>query len=242
MNRPKLASVLAFAALVVPMVPAHSTPSGESTAPVLTEIHDHLRKAQICIDEGTFALAAAHADAVLVKDDFTYAVKWEGVAEGLKPRAKEALSQGLENWRTGLKNSVSFTEITDAAKADVVIRFKPDVRMDGEPVAGYANWRRVIDQAPNGTVTTRVTADLQIRLLTPAKRTMSKEAVRHEIMHEMGHVLGLEDTDDIGNIMGPLDVDHPAAGPKAHEIQAVWDIRTQAKKIRLQAKAQVLKR
>jgi predicted Zn-dependent protease len=238
MKRIVFASLFAISALVSPFSAATSP---EAVAPVLAEVTEHLRQAQSYIKQGTYDLAAAHAEAVIVRDDFTYAIKWENVPKPMYAGAEKALDQGLDNWKTALKNSVTFTKIDDPSKADVVINFKPDVRMKGEPVAGFANWKRVIDQDAKGSISTRFTADLQIRLISPMQRPMPIESVRHEVMHEMGHVLGLEDCDETGFIMGPLDMSKPVSGPRASEVQAVTEIRTQAKKIRLEARAQVLK-
>jgi predicted Zn-dependent protease len=72
-------------------------------------------------------------------------------------------------------------------------------------------------------------------------KAMPMESMRHEMMHEIGHVLGLEDTESTGAIMGPLDMNRPVSRPLPHEVKAVWDIRLEASRIRKDALAQTIK-
>ncbi|MEZ0325988.1 MAG: matrixin family metalloprotease [Fimbriimonas sp.] len=231
----RLPVLLATLAIALPTAPANV--SG-SSAPLLDEVTNHLSEAQKCFDKGTFELAAAHADMVLVDQDLSVFVKFQNVPANVQPNALKAMDQAFKNWEEALKGSVKFTRSTDEEAADVVIRFKPDVRMGREPVAGFANWKRVIDKDGEGKIVSKFTSDLQIRTMTLNFKSMPMESMRHELMHEIGHVLGLEDTDSTGAIMGPLDMNKPISRPLPHEVKAVWDIRVQASKIRQEALAQ----
>ena len=55
--------------------------------------------------------------------------------------------------------------------------------------------------------------------------------MRHAAMHEFGHVLGLDDSPREGDVMGPLDIDHPVSAPSALEVQTVLSFRAQAQQI-----------
>ncbi len=231
----RLPVLLATLAIALPTAPANV--SG-SAAPLLDEVTNHLHEAQKCFDKGTFELAAAHADMVLVDKDLSVFVKFQNVPEDIQPSALKAMDQAFKGWEESLKDSIKFSRTNDEEAADVVIRFKPDVRMGREPVAGFANWKRVIDKDAEGRIVSKFTSDLQIRTMTLNFKAMPMESMRHEIMHEIGHVLGLEDTHSTGAIMGPLDMNRPVARPLPHEVKAVWDIRVQATKIRQEAMAQ----
>jgi predicted Zn-dependent protease len=233
----RLPVLLATLAIALPTAPA--SVSG-SAAPLLDEVTTHLHEAQKCFDKGTFELAAAHADMVLVDSDVSVFVKFQNVPQNIQPSALKAMDEAFKGWEEALRDSIKFTLSKDEENADVVIRFKPDVRMGREPVAGFANWKRVIDKDADGKIVSKFTSDLQIRVMTLSFKPMPLESMRHEIMHELGHVLGLEDTEGTGDIMGPLDMNKPVAKPKANEAKAVWDIRSAATKIRQEAMAQKL--
>jgi hypothetical protein len=234
----RLPVLLATLAIALPTAPANV--SG-SSAPLLDEVTNHLSEAQKCFDRGTYELAAAHADMVLVDKELSVFVKFQNVPENVHPTALKAMDQAFKGWEDALKDSIKFTRSTDEEAADVVIRFKPDVRMGREPVAGFANWKRVIDKDSEGKIVSKFTSDLQIRTMTLNFKAMPMESMRHEMMHEIGHVLGLEDTESTGAIMGPLDMNRPVSRPLPHEVKAVWDIRLEASRIRKDALAQTIK-
>jgi predicted Zn-dependent protease len=233
----RLPFLIATLAIALPTAPAISI---GSSAPVLNEVSNHLAEAQKCMDQGTYELAAAHADMVLVDENLRVFVKFQSVPEAIRPTALKAMDQAFKGWQDALQGSIQFTKVEREEEADVVIRFKPDVRMGREPVAGFANWKRVIDKDAEGKIVSKFTSDLQIRTMTLNFKPMPMEAMRHELMHEVGHVLGLEDCEGTGNIMGPLDMNKPVAKPQSHEAKAVFDIRNRATSIRREAMAQTI--
>jgi hypothetical protein len=148
----RLPVLLATLAIALPTAPANV--SG-SSAPLLDEVTNHLSEAQKCFDRGTYELAAAHADMVLVDKELSVFVKFQNVPENVHPTALKAMDQAFKGWEDALKDSIKFTRSTDEEAADVVIRFKPDVRMGREPVAGFANWKRVIDKDSEGKIVSK---------------------------------------------------------------------------------------
>jgi predicted Zn-dependent protease len=209
-------------------------------ATILTEVQGHLDQAKQCVDSGQFALAIAHLDE-FAKPELTYSAQFQSVPDKLHAPDLQSLHEAVAVWQEGLGDSVKFREVDSSENADVKVVFKSDVRMGPEAVAGYANWQRSIDPATDGKPAGHFVATLQIRTLDLLFKPMPAADVRHEVMHELGHVLGLEDSDSKTDLMGPLDQAHPLLKPQPHEMKAVLDLRAAAAQIRHDASAQVVK-
>ncbi len=233
MRGSRLLLILATTLIALPTAPATR---GARPAPLLEEVQTHLDEAKKHQANGAQDMAVAHADMVLLSDDVAVYAKFENVPPAQMEISEKALNRALDTWATSLRDTIEFRVVKHEKDANVVVRFKPDVRMGREPVAGFANWKRIIKTDTAGKVTSaEFSADLQIRTMDLNFQPMEEEAIQHEVMHEMGHVLGLEDCDDSHNLMGPLDLKRPVSGPRPHEAQAVWDLRDQARRIRSSA-------
>jgi len=214
-------------------VVAAPAPAGRSVtaAPILPEVHRHMEQAHNCLQKGSHQLAAAHAGVILVADDIKVFVRFENVPESQRRDCERALAQAFDTWEEALDDTFSFVEVDTAEEANVTIRFRPDVRMGREPVAGFVNWKRTIKSEGDKVVSTGYTADMQLRTSNIDWRPMSVSAMHHEACHELGHVLGLDDSDRVGDLMGPLDVRRPVNHPSVREVTAVRSLRNEARKI-----------
>lgn len=231
-SRPLLLAIAAVTAL-----PALAT-TGSPKVVLLPEVNKHLDSARTEISNGRGDIAAAHADVVLIGDEVKYSVKFEeSVPKKLYGKCEKSLDEAFAAWEHSLNDSVDFVRVEDPTQANIQIRFKKDVLMGKEPVAGFANWKRKITTDGDRVVSATVTADLQIRTVNLDGRPMPSEAMTHEVMHEVGHVLGLEDCDHLGELMGPLDVRRPVSAPRQHEASAVRELRDEAKRIKAEALA-----
>lgn len=231
-SRPLLLTVAALAAL-----PALAT-TGSPKVVLLPEVNKHLDTAREEISNGRGDIAAAHADVVLIGDEVKYSVKFEeSVPKKLYAKCEKSLDEAFRAWEDSLDESVTFVPVDDPSKANIQIRFKRDVLMGKEPVAGFANWKRKIQTDGDKVLSATVSADLQIRTVNLDGRPMPSEAMTHEVMHEVGHVLGLEDCDHLGELMGPLDVRRPVPAPRQHEASAVRELRDEAKRLKSEALA-----
>lgn len=231
-SRPILLLIAAITAL-----PALAS-NGTRKVILLPEVNKHLDSARTEIANGHGEIAAAHADVVLIGDEVKYSVKFEeGVPKKLYAKCEQALDEAFDSWQQSLNDTVTFVPVEDPAKAHIQIRFKRDVLMGKEPVAGFANWKRKIQLDGDRVLSATVTADLQIRTVNLDGKAMPADAMTHEVMHEVGHVLGLEDCDHLGELMGPLDVRRPVDAPRSHEASAVRDLRDEAKRLKSEALA-----
>lgn len=209
--------------------------NGVRRAPVLTEVSQHLQQAESELSQGHPELAIAHADMVLVGQPVAYRVEFDAdVPVKVRPRCEKALKAALGAWERSLGATCAFTRV-DSGEAPVTVRFKKDVLLGKEPVAGFANWKRAIRLDGVRVLSAKFSSLLQIRSLDLTGDPMPTDAMTHEVMHEMGHVLGLEDCDEVGQLMGPLDIENPVGRPLGHEIAAVRELREEAERVREEA-------
>jgi predicted Zn-dependent protease len=221
-----------LALLVSAVAPGNRT---RALAPMLPEIQKHLDSAESCITKGQPLEAVAHCDVVLVSQEITVGWDTTMVPNGLKGVCERAVYQATEAWAESLDNQVHFKLVDESKDAQVVVVFRPDVLLKGEAVAGLLNWKRIISTEEGSPVAGKFTSEMLVRVTMPDGRSMPNDAIRHTVTHEMGHVFGLEDTDRIGELMGPLNLSHPLNRPEPHEIAAVLAVRAQAQQIKTRA-------
>lgn len=199
-------------------------------SPVLPEVNRHLQEGLADVTTST-PMARAHAQLILLDNEVDYAVLFQGVAANEQKRCLECLHSAMREWEHELDGTIKFVEIPATPASEIIVRFRPTVNMDKEPVAGYVNWSRTLSRAADGAVKSDFKADLQIRSRDLEGKAMPKDAMRHAAMHELGHVLGLDDSPREGDVMGPLDIDHPVSAPSPLEVNTVKDLRSRANEI-----------
>jgi len=231
-------SRLISVAVVLGVVSQALAASTTRTAQVLPEVRKQLNDAHECVQSGSLDYAIAHANLVLVADSLSVCLKFENMSEAEKKTCTRAFNASLDAWQAALDNTIHFRIEDDPAKADIAVRFRSDVRMGKEAVAGFTNWSRTIRSEKNRVVEAQFKADVQVRERDLNRSPMSFEVIRQEAEHEIGHILGLDDSDLEGDLMGPLNMAHPVKGPRDYEIDAVRQLRDEAKQIKANALAQ----
>jgi hypothetical protein len=205
--------------------------SGVRVAPLLPEIQHHIADAQAAIERGDFGVARGHAQAVLLGDELTYEVSFVSTSETERPNCMKALDAALAVWQREMTDTLRFREVEHGDHPEISIVFKPSVLMGQEQVAGFTNWQRRIDMDGSKWIDTTFHADMQLRTRDLDYKPMSFEAMRHEACHETGHVLGLDDSEHRGDLMGPLEIAHPVNGPTALEAASVRNLRDEARRL-----------
>ncbi len=205
------------------------------TAALLPEVMHQMNDAHKASDAGTLDFAIAHADLILLPETVSVSTKFESIPDAQRKTCVRALDASLAAWESALGKTIHFRKEEDPSKADISIRFRSDVRMGREAVAGFTNWKRTIKTEGAKVVETAFKADVQIRARDLSFAPMSYEAMRQETEHELGHILGLEDSEHQGDLMGALDISHPVNGPRDYEVDAVRSLRDEAKQVKADA-------
>jgi hypothetical protein len=205
--------------------------SPSKLSPVLPEVTKHLQEGFADVERNTPLMARANAELILLENEVRYRVSFEGVPERRRKDCVKALHSAISEWEQALGEPTLFLQSPPDGKIVLLIHFRPKVTMCREQVAGYVNWSRVLDTEANGGVLPKFSADLQLRVRDLSGRDMPLNAMRHAALHELGHVLGLDDSPNEGDVMGPLDVENPVFAPTSLEIQTVRSLRAEANEI-----------
>lgn len=219
-----------ISALLVVAVSLPSVGSGEGhRAPVLPEVDRLLEKGEACLRAGRCAEARAHAELVLVGERITCTIVADRSLDDREARDGErAVRRAMDRWEEGLDDALAMEEPRAGEEPTVTIRLQADVVRDGENLAGWVSWNRTM---PVAGAPARYRAEILLRTRRTDGRRMSPEALAHEAAHELGHVLGLDDVDVKGALMGPLDPARPCDGPSRAEIDAVAELRHRASRL-----------
>jgi len=178
----------------------------------------HLGHAQRLLSEGRLREAKAHCEVVAF-----------GSPLGLRPLGSK-FDSILERAAGVWNESLGFPVFRIGRRGEATeVRFEmvQSLLRDGQPIAGLADWRRDVWYEP--TCRSRVEALIRLRTTQEDGQPMPQDALLQTAVHELGHILGLADSDQ--GVMAPLDPARRFQPPTPAEIEAVQSIFADARRI-----------
>lgn len=206
---------------------------------LLPELTTHMLQAQREIEMGRWQLALAQADCILLSTPIRVWLGFDSSSRRHRACAKN-IRKAMEMWQQAVADETLFEIVDDPEQADVRISLTDEIRRDGYNSGGSIRWERAIVASEDGGYETRYRAEIVLALAGPGGRRLNNAQMVHAAAHELGHVLGLQDSGEVGNVMGPLDLKRPVSRPSAQEAQALAEVRALANELRRQAFAVVL--
>lgn len=204
-------------------LPALAVASHESPVDprVLPSQRAFLDKGAGLIAQGDVAQGSAYLD--LAQSRVALKVAVDCGTDACSATDKTAVEQAARTWN----EAGADVTLVNSEEANVRLHIRPAVGASGH-LAGHANWVKRVVRTGYQRYQPRVSADLTVGTTDSRGRALSSDALAYVTAHELGHVMGLDDTARTGELMGPNQVDHPVLGPSQAELRSLAALREQA--------------
>lgn len=189
----------------------------------LPEMDRFLSYGQRAVDAGHIDAARAATDVILL-GEVRYALA-DGPAE-----AREVLEAAMREWEVATDGEVQFVEVP-AHQAQVTIGWANDLRFRNLEAGGVARWQRAV-RRDGDAMRGEVSATIELRLRAPSGRRLNSDQLMQCALHEIGHILGLDDSSARGEAMGPLDLRRPITRLAEGDLTALRELRSRAWNLR----------
>lgn len=199
--------------------------SGEHTERLDPQVYKHYEAACTAFAARQFHRALAEIELVLLPKTKVFV----DARPGTDPH--RAALAGIALWKEALGEDAPFELTTNREDAQVTVTFPKDCSGEGKEICGHVEWRRKAMFGASSH-TAFVTAAIEVGLGSPDGHKHDLASLTHIVAHELGHVLGLEDTDSVADVMGPDLHGNPAIQLSAVEAEAVRSLRARCHELR----------
>lgn len=201
-----------------------------NTIEVPFEVHksvvNSLQEALEAQGKRDYQLSLALLDGIFYKDGIQIALDPASLTPSAS--AKDGLSKAFQTWNTSLGSDNPVEFVGNVKDADLTIKFVEKIPRSGHDALGLIELKKEY-RWNKSRYETEVTGTIYIQNhydKTPLTAVQFSEV----IAHELGHLIGLDDIDKTGQLMGPMLLDKPCPAPNKRETYAVQFLRNQAKK------------
>ena len=199
------------------------------SASILPEMNKHLAFGKECMKRGYEGGAIASANLILLDQIKIFVDDRNATDQTLL-----AFADAEFIWEDALDNETKFVRVSTRKEAEVVVSFANGLNVQGREAGGYTEWNRSVKWT-DGQYVGSLKADMKLRTVRPDGKPMSREQARHAALHEIGHLLGLDDCSTKGEVMAPLNLSKPVGTPAFKEVSALMELRAKAQELRSSA-------
>lgn len=208
-----------LAALVLSFPPL--TGGGDAVLPsgIAEDVRSTYAEAARAVSAGDSQLALALYEGVLLEGGVTVAVD-KSTLDG--PHQEKAVTEALTVWKGVLGDDFPVAFAPEGARPNVTVQFV-DSLPEGAESLGKINFGRSYRW---NSKKRSVSYSGVIKIVRTVDGTPLKlDEVRDVMMHEIGHLLGLADTENTGTLMGGMLRSSPAQAPSQSEAADVVALR-----------------
>lgn len=202
---------------------------GVGDHPLLQEVQLHLDLARRCVLSGQIDGALAHASVVTPNHCLRVRVDCRNIPPANQGPFRNALNGAFKLWEEALGEKVF--EVSETGHPDLIIHFQPDVSDKGIEVCGHSEWTRGV-LSPDSNPVVVLSGEVSVRMFKPNGEALDYDQLRACAAHELGHILGLDDSPNKGDLMSKMDFGHPVTTIRPDEISALIAARREATSIR----------
>lgn len=190
----------------------------------------HLAYAQEDIRQGRNQKAMAHLSLVLLDRPLLVKVDHGTTADSKLGECTSAVNNAIGMWKTALSEE-SFKLVNKGQRPDITVHFVRDLDQSGQELSGLVHWKRSVYLYQDSSASSQTSAEIWIRTVQPNGEEMKLEHMQASLAHELGHILGLEDTNESGLIMSEMDLSNPAKRISDIEVQSILELRMKAQNL-----------